>query len=539
MSSEETLIQVRKDKHFELNGGTYPLASDPGVLPFITHTNLLSISSSLSLDESSGKLPTSLNPEELGETRKYITRGRITALRKSGAITFIRLTDSTGTLQIIVSKADFDNYGGLKLFDLGDIVEVGGRGCLSKTGEKSLLAFRITLLTKAHRPPPEKFAGIADQELKYRKRYLDLMSSEESRARFTVRSYAIRAIREFMEKNNFLEVETPTLGAIASGANAKPFTTHHNALDMDMRLRIAPELYLKRLLVGGLDRVYEIGRNYRNEGIDTRHNPEFTMMESYQAYGDFPQLLSFTKRLIQYVTSYLTMNLPAHAAPHYKQWWQEASYELFSFAEVSMEQAVRTALQKMDMKVDDEFTKFEFIRLSDEAPEEAVKRRSSGLNWIAFHHLLDQCQSRGERLALAFEFFAEPFLVQDYRTPSGSKSVPVFITDYPKDISPLARANDSNPSICDRFELFVDGRELANAFQELNDSAEQALRFQEQLESNNKDPMDYDADYVEALEHGMPPAIGFGIGIDRLVMLLTNTTSIKDVILFPTLRPEK
>jgi len=191
------------------------------------------------------------------------------------------------------------------------------------------------------------------------------------------------------------------------------------------------------------------------------------------------------------------------------------------------------------MKVDDEFSKFEFIRLSDEAPEEAVRRRSSGLNWIAFHHLLDQCQTRGERLALAFEFFAEPFLVQDYRTPSGSKSIPVFITDYPKDISPLARANDSNPSICDRFELFVDGRELANAFQELNDSAEQALRFQEQLESNNKDPMDYDADYVEALEHGMPPAIGFGIGIDRLVMLLTNTTSIKDVILFPTLRPEK
>lgn len=539
MSSEETLIQVRKDKHFEINGGTYPLASDPGVLPFITHANIAHVHSMLSLMQGNGKLQTSIVPSELDDSGKYIIRGRITALRKSGAITFIRLTDVTGAIQVIVSKAAFENYDGLKLFDLGDIVEVGGRACQSKTGEKSLLAFRVTLLTKAHRPPPEKFAGIADQELKYRKRYLDLMSSEESRARFTVRTYAVRAIREFMEKRNFLEVETPTLGAIASGANAKPFITHHNALDVDMRLRIAPELYLKRLLVGGMDRVYEIGRNYRNEGIDTRHNPEFTMMESYQAYGNFQQLLSFTKQLIQHVTSYLTMNLPSYAADYYKTWWQEASYDLFSFVEVSMEQAVLSALQKMDMKADDEFAKIEFIRLSDEAPAEAVRRRNSGLNWIAFHHLLDQCQTRGERLALCFEFFAEPFLTDDYRNPAGTKSLPVFITDYPKDISPLARASESNPAITDRFELFVDGKELANAFQELNDPVEQALRFQEQLESNNKDPMDFDADYVEALEHGMPPAIGFGIGIDRLVMLLTNTTSIKDVILFPTLRPEK
>ncbi len=539
MSSEEILIQVRRDKHHEINGGAYPLAGDPCVLPFITHTTIGFVHRMLSLLSGNGKLQASIAPSELGDTEKYIIRGRITAFRKSGAITFIKLTDSTGSIQVIVSKAAFDNYDGLKLFDLGDIVEIGGRACQSKTGEKSLLAFHVGLLTKAHRPPPEKFAGIADQELKYRKRYLDLMSSEESRARFTVRTYAIRAIREFMEKNNFLEVETPTLGAIASGANAKPFTTHHNTLDMDMRLRIAPELYLKRLLVGGLDRVYEIGRNYRNEGIDTRHNPEFTMMESYQAYGNFRQLLYFTKQLIQYVTQYLTMNLPPHAADYYKTWWQDASYDFFTFAEVSMERAVLFALEKMDMRADDEFAKIEFIRLSDEAPIEAVRRRNSGLNWIAFHHLMDQCQTRGERLALCFEFFAEPFLVEDYRNPSGTKSLPVFITDYPKDISPLARANDSNPSICDRFELFVDGRELANAFQELNNPEEQALRFQEQLESNNKDPMDYDSDYVEALEHGMPPAIGFGIGIDRLVMLLTNTTSIKDVILFPTLRPEK
>ena len=539
MSSEETLIQVRRDKHQELNGGTYPLAGDPKVLPFITHATIDYVHGMLSLLQGNGKLVTSIAPSELGDTEKYVVRGRISALRKSGAITFIRLTDLSGSIQVIVSKAAYDNYEGLKLFDLGDIVEIGGRACQSKTGEKSLLAYNIRVLTKAHRPPPEKFAGIADQELKYRKRHLDLMSSEESRARFTVRTYAIRAIRDFMEKRNFLEVETPTLGTIASGANAKPFTTHHNALDMDMRLRIAPELYLKRLLVGGMDRVFEIGRNYRNEGIDTRHNPEFTMMESYQAYGNFEQLVYFTKSLIQHVSQYLTMNLPPHAASFYKTWWQESSYDFFQFTEVSMQSAVLSALQKMDMKADDEFAKIEFIHLNDEAPTEAVRRRSSGLNWIAFHHLLDQCQTRGERLALCFEFFAEPFLTDDYRNPAGTKSVPVFITEYPKDISPLARANDRDPSVCDRFELFVDGRELANAFQELNDPDEQALRFQEQLESNNKDPMDYDADYVEALQHGMPPAIGFGIGIDRLVMLLTNTTSIKDVILFPTLRPEK
>jgi lysyl-tRNA synthetase class 2 len=537
MSSEETLIQVRREKHAELNGGTYPLASDPKVLPFITHAAVGFVLRMLS----SRKLQASIVPEELGDDSKYIIRGRISAFRKSGAIAFIKVTDVTGSIQVIVSRAAFENYEGLKLFDLGDIVEVAGRACQSKTGEMSLLAFRITLLSKALRPPPEKFAGIADQELKYRKRYLDLMSSEESRARFMVRTYAIRAIREFMESKNFLEVETPTLGAIASGANAKPFTTHHNALDMDMRLRIAPELYLKRLLVGGLDRVYEIGRNYRNEGIDTRHNPEFTMMESYQAYGNFDQLVYFTKNLIQHVSQYLTMNLPAQAAGFYKTWWQEASYEFFGFAEISMEGAVQKALDKLKMTayLDSQYNGEWYQFTPPEYCSDEVSARLAKVDLLGLLIGLNKASSRGERLALFFEYLAEPFLTEDYRNPAGSKSLPVFITDYPKDISPLARANDHNPAICDRFELFVDGRELANAFQELNDPGEQALRFQEQLQSNNKDPMDYDADYVEALEHGMPPAIGFGIGIDRLVMLLTNTTSIKDVILFPTLRPEK
>ena len=533
MSSEETLIQVRKDKHQEINGGTYPLASDPAVLPFITHASIEYVQRMVSLLRGNNKLVASISPQDLGDSDKYIIRGRISALRKSGAITFIRLTDVTGSIQIIVSKAVYGDYDKIKLLDLGDIVEVGGRACQSKTGEDSLLAFSIAVLTKTHRPPPEKFAGIADQELKYRKRYLDLMSSEETRARFIVRTYAIRAIREFMEKRNFLEVETPTLGAIASGANAKPFITHHNALDVDMRLRIAPELYLKRLLVGGMDRVYEIGRNYRNEGIDTRHNPEFTMMESYQAYGNFNQLVKFTEQLIHHVVSYLGMNLPPAALSFLKKWQSEATYDIWTFVEIPMFSAVVKAMRIAGLDWVTPHTVGQVHILDNDNP------RLQKIDLKGLVHGLNEAVTEGEKLAVLFEYVAEPFLTEDYRNESGTKSRPVFITDYPKDISPLARAKDSDQTTCDRFELFVDGRELANAFQELNDPEEQALRFQEQLDANNKDPMDFDADYVEALEHGMPPAIGFGIGIDRLVMLLTNTSSIKDVILFPTLKPEK
>jgi lysyl-tRNA synthetase class 2 len=544
MSSEETLIQVRKDKHQEINNGTYPLASDPWELPFITHASIDHVLRMLTLLQSNGKLLASIAPTELGDTDKYIIRGRITALRKSGSISFIRLTDVTGAVQIIVSKAAFEGYEKLKLLDLGDIVEIGGRACQSKAGEMSLLAFTITVLTKAHRPPPEKFAGIADQELKYRKRYLDLMSSEETRARFIVRTYAIRAIREFMDKRNFLEVETPTLGAIASGANAKPFTTHHNALDVDMRLRIAPELNLKRLLVGGMDRVYEIGRNYRNEGIDTRHNPEFTMMESYQAYGNFSQLIKFTEQLIQHVISYLGMNLPPAALPFFKTWQSEATYDIWRFAEVYMSDAINKACLKAELSLscsacelfcggcfEDDIHRVNIENYNNE--------RMLKIDMKALHNDMANATTPGEKWYALFEHVAEPFLTEDYRNESGSKSLPVLIKRFPKEVSPLARADDWRDSECDRFELFVDGRELANAFQELNDPEEQAIRLKEQLVASNKDPMDFDADYIEALEHGMPPAIGFGIGIDRLVMLLTNTTSIKDVILFPTLRPER
>lgn len=544
MSSEDTLIQVRKDKHQEINGGNYPLASDPNVLPFITHASVAYVHRTLSLLRGTNKLVTSIIPEELDDSQKYIIRGRITALRKSGAITFIKLTDFSGSIQIIVSKTAYNQYDKLKLLDLGDIIEVGGRCCQSKTGEESLLAFSVTVLTKSHRPPPEKFAGIADQELKYRKRYLDLMSSEESRARFTVRTYAIRAIREFMEARDFMEVETPTLGSIASGANAKPFITHHNALDVDMRLRIAPELYLKRLLVGGMDRVYEIGRNYRNEGIDTRHNPEFTMMESYQAYGNFEQLIKFTERLIQHVVQYLTMQLPAHAMPFFKKWQSESSYDIWRFTEVHMIDAINRACQKAELSL--QYSACELMcggcfedDISRVNIENYDNERVQKIDMKGLFNDMANATTPGEKWYALFEYVAEPFLTEDYRNPSGSHSVPVLVRNFPKEVSPLARAHDWKTAECERFELFVDGRELANAFQELNDPEEQALRFKEQLVANNKDAMDFDADYVEALEYGMPPAIGFGMGIDRLVMLLTNTTSIKDVILFPTLRPER
>jgi lysyl-tRNA synthetase, class II len=524
MSGEDTLMQVRKDKHQELNGGTYPLATDFNcTIEYLLDRNW------------NPETETSLDPNVLGTTAGL--HGRITNLRKSGGITFIKLADHTGSMQLILSKGNLTDYDRLPLLDLGDIIEVRGPCCMSKTGEKSLLVTSWKVLTKSHRAPPEKFVGIADPELKARKRYLDLMSSEEARARFTVRSYIIRGIRDYMERQSFLEVETSTLNTLASGANAKPFTTHHNALDVEMRLRIAPELYLKRLLVGGLDRVFEIGRVYRNEGIDTKHNPEFTMMESYQAYGRFPELISMTKDILIGVYQYCEAHLPANILPFFHKWAQESPFLIAKddFVTVTMAEAVYRALDKAGLHIEWNGHN-ELHELSYSSP---YNERLSKIDRTAMWEDVDASDAYGSVIAALFEHVAEPFLTEDYRTTDGTKSLPVFITEYPKEISPLARPSDTNPEVCDRFELFIEGRELANAFQELNDPDEQARRFKEQLETNAKDAADYDADYIEALEFGMPPAIGFGMGIDRLVMLMTNTTSIKDVILFPTLRPEK
>jgi lysyl-tRNA synthetase class 2 len=289
-------------------------------------------------------------------------------------------------------------------------------------------------------------------------------------------------------------------------------------------------------LVGGLDRVFEIGRNYRNEGIDTRHNPEFTMMESYQAYGDFDDLCIHTRELLCYVDQYCLNRLPNSAKQFYNKWHEERPFSLTESHFINMEKAVHWAADKAGFKLEAELMDPTAIYKS-EAPRIARYEQTAE----ARRQALQECQGQtyGQRVAIWFGHIAEPFLVQDYRLPDGSKSVPVFVTDFPTDICPLARPNDKNPKICDRFELFIEGQELANAFQELNDPDEQARRFKEQIEINKKDPMDYDADYIEALEYGMPPAVGLGLGIDRLVMLLTNTSTIKDVILFPTLKPLK
>lgn len=542
MSAEDTLIQVRKDKHQEINGGKYPLPTKE-----LTYS-VANVLNSIRYMAQEGEIRTTVVLEEAKGNGTRTMHGRLSSLRKSGALTFMKLTDVTGSIQLVAARNNLPEYETIRQLDLGDIIEVTGEPVLTKTGEKSLLLSSWKVLTKSHRPPPEKFAGITDTELKYRKRYLDLMSSEESRSVFMVRSFVLRGIRSFMEKNLFMEVETSTLNTISSGANAKPFTTHHNALETDLFLRIAPELYLKRLLVGGYEKVYEIGRSYRNEGISTRHNPEFTMMEFYEAYGNFPDLITYTKDLLKHVEYEVELHVCkeellgiggdkiAIADRIYNKWKSERTFTFDHAQVVTMQQAVINGLNHAGMAMYGEGQ----VPYLLEEPDK--KTRQDKVDLKSLNYQLSQVKTEGERRFVWFEHIAEPFLTEDYRfTDENGKSysVPVFITDYPVEICPLARRSEANYMTCDRFELFVDGRELANAFQELNDPDEQARQFKQQLETNQKDPMGYDADYVEALEYGMPPAIGFGMGIDRLVMLLTNSTSIKDVILFPTLKPIK
>ena len=518
--SESKLTQIRREKHRSLNGGSYPLANGA----FSKIDILLDLCNSLPAE-------TPLDPAALGTP--LTVRGRIAALRRSGGITFIKVFDGTGSIQLIATKAVLADYTNLTLLDLGDIVEIIGQLCRSKTGERSILINSWSLLTKSILPPPEKWVGLVNVETKYRQRYLDLMSSEESRAVFTVRSHVLRALRSFMEDKGFMEVETSTLNAVSSGANATPFVTHHKALDTNLFLRIAPEPYLKRLLVGGFDKVFEIGRNYRNEGLSTRHNPEFTMMEFYEAYANFDKLLVYTQDMLSYVEQYLTLHMEnTFVYPYLQKWASERTFTFSRFSTISMWAAVELAASKAGISINEETLMVEIVDLGNE--------RLQSIKIAEMFHDLEEAVLPGEKIVILFEYLAEPFLTVDYTHTENGKalSVPVFVTDYPSDVCPLARTRDSNPDVCDRFELFVNGMELCNAFQELNNPDEQAAKFKDQLESNQKDPMGYDADYIEALSYGMPPAIGFGMGIERLVMLITNTQSIKDVILFPTLKKE-
>jgi len=404
-------------------------------------------------------------------------------------------------------------------------------------------------VTKSYRPLPEKWHGLTDVELRYRQRYLDLVANPSVADVFRARSHIVRATRAILDDNGFLEVETPTMHTLIGGAAARPFVTHHNTLELQLFMRIAPELYLKRLLVGGLERVYEIGRSYRNEGISTRHNPEFTMLEFYQAYATYETLMTFTESLLRTIDARL-----AEAMPEVHATWKaarpfalEAAFERVPMAEAVAVAAERTAIPPWVAAVEEGGGQALATLLRSDFGAEIkewskASPRAKALDWTNLRRGLAKCDSDGERLFACYEYIVEPFLAEDYRTSDGKHSVPVFIKDYPFEISPLARRNDARPELTDRFELFVHGRELCNAFSELNDPDDQAARFRAQTEKKARgveETMDYDEDYIRALEHGMPPAAGFGMGIDRLVMALTNAASIRDVILFPLLRPER
>jgi lysyl-tRNA synthetase class 2 len=444
----------------------------------------------------------------LAEKHTVRIAGRMVLKRVMGKASFATLQDSTGRMQVYVKGEEIgtDIYADFKHWDLGDIVGAEGHLFKTKTGELSVHISSIRILTKSLRPLPDKFHGIHDQEIKYRQRYIDLITDDTSRQRFMARSKAVSSIREFMVQHGFLEVETPMLHPIPGGANARPFATHHNALDQEMFLRIAPELYLKRLLVGGFERVFEINRNFRNEGISVRHNPEFTMMEFYAAYWNYQDLMQFTESLIR----------------------------------DAAEKAVGTLLLTYDGKPVD--LSKPFVRLT--IREAIQKHTEAGAHvddsaWL--NNALKKLGYSEEKHKLSTRSLAGLQVLYFEETVEDKLWDPTFICEHPVEISPLARASDSHPEVTERFELYITGREFGNGFSELNDAEDQAARFHAQVnakDGGDDEAMFYDHDFVRALEYGMPPAGGCGIGIDRLMMLLTDSPSIRDVILFPALRRE-
>lgn len=435
--------------------------------------------------------------------KKYTLSGRLLAIREHGKSIFATMFDSTGTIQLYLKedKVGVDHFVTFKnLIDIGDIIWVSGTSFHTKKGELTIDVQEFHLLSKCLHPLPEKFHGLVDVELKQRHRYLDLMTSKESRIRFIMRSHIVQTVREQLLKHDFLEVETPMLHAIPGGAAAKPFKTHHNALGMDLFLRIAPELFLKRLVIGGFDRVFEINRCFRNEGISTRHNPEFTSVEYYIAYHDYIFMMDLTEAIIQAAVRKIhngVMSIP------YQSYILDFEKP---FVRLSMLDAVAQAVNKTVAFIEKD-------SLQELCKEHAI-------------YLSPEQQTWGFRLYGLFEKLVEPNLIQ-----------PTFVTHFPVEVSPLAKRNPLNHRLVDRFELFIAHMELSNGFTELNDPADQAERFSQQAKQRvggDEEAHYYDADFILALEHAMPPTVGAGIGIDRLVMLLTNTPSIRDIILFPT-----
>jgi len=432
--------------------------------------------------------------------------GRMMTRRVMGKAAFAHIQDMSGRIQIYVKRDDLPEvqYDEFKSWDLGDIVGAEGVLFKTKTGELSVHVNNVELLAKSLRPLPEKFHGLTDHETRYRQRYLDLITNEETRITFEVRSKTVDFIRSYLKNFGFIEVETPMLHIIPGGATARPFITHHNTLDMQMFLRIAPELFLKRLVVGGMEKVFEINRSFRNEGLSPRHNPEFTMLEFYQAYADYRDLMAFTEDMMRSLVE--TIN------GHTRIEYQGETYDLAEpFTQLTVKQAV--------------------LRYNPVLHEKDIETLKS-LTRIAgqLNIPVEKSYGKGKVLIEIFEKTVEPNLKQ-----------PTFITEYPTEVSPLARRSDEDPEVTDRFEFFVGGREIANGFSELNDPEDQTERFRKQVESRDsgdEEAMHFDEDYITTLEYGMPPTAGEGIGIDRLVMLLTDSPSIRDVILFPHMRPK-
>lgn len=439
------------------------------------------------------------------ENRHYIVAGRIKFYRLMGKASFIKIEDESGLLQIYVARDNLEDgfYNNIfkKLIEVGDIVEIEGYPFVTGKGELSLHASNIKILTKAISPLPEKYHGIVDKELRYRQRYLDLIMNSEVKKTFHIRSKVISLTRRFFEDKGFLEVETPMMHPIAGGANAKPFITHHNALGIDRYLRIAPELYLKRLIVGGFEAVFEINRNFRNEGMDATHNPEFTSIEFYWAYKTYQDLIDITQEYFQYLFEHL--NLP-------------------------------TKLPYGDIEID--FSNFTQIGLVDSltkiggVPDDICNDKDKIINYCQKKNIdINNKMNLGQLQGELFDKYVEEKLIN-----------PTFITNYPVEISPLARRDDENSNITERFELFIGGKEIANAFSELNDPLDQLARFEEQMDAKDAgddEAHEMDKDFVNALSYGMAPTAGQGIGIDRLVMMLTNQHSIRDVLLFPAMKP--
>ncbi len=448
-----------------------------------------------------------VSAEDLKESpRRVKIAGRLMTKRVMGKASFANIRDMSGNMQLYVKRDDLAEgvYAKFKRWDLGDIIAAEGTMFRTQKGELSVMVDEIRLLTKSLRPLPEKFHGLSDQETRYRQRYVDLIMNEVSRETFIIRTKVIDGIRRFLMARNYLEVETPMMHVIPGGATARPFTTHHNALDMPLFLRVAPELYLKRLVVGGFERVFEINRNFRNEGLSTRHNPEFTMVEFYQAYSDYKDLMDLTEEMLRTVTQ----DVLGTSQVHYQGTDLDFSKPFH-----------RMTIIESILHFNSDITVEQLSTL------EAATKVAEGLAIP-----LKDSYGLGKVQIEIFEKTVEHRLME-----------PTFITAYPTEVSPLARRSDNDPFVTDRFEFFVGGREIANGFSELNDSEDQAERFRAQVaekDAGDDEAMHFDDDYIRALEYGMPPTAGEGIGIDRLVMLLTDSPSIRDVLLFPHMRPE-